>query len=110
KEAAKQLVDTIAQQAVMMKQVDKPVQFSVVPFAASVNVGPQHKDAAWMDVDGRSPIHHENFDWSTMPSNKKVQQSGGVYYKQGSGWGSKAGQKVTRFSLFDELKRVTSEN
>lgn len=110
KEAAKQLVDTIAQQAVLMKQVDKPVRFSIVPFAASVNVGPQNKTATWMDVDGRSPIHHENFDWSTMPSSKKVQLSGGVYYKQGSGWGSEAGQKVTRFSMFDDLKRITSES
>lgn len=109
KEAAKQLVDTIAKQASLMKQVDKPVKFSLVPFAASVNVGPQNKTAAWMDVDGRSPIHHENFDWSTMPSNKKVQLSGGVYYKQGGGWGSAAGDKVTRFTMFDDLKRITSE-
>lgn len=110
KEAAKQLVDTIAQQAVLMKQVDKPVQFALVPFAASVNVGSQYKTAAWMDVDGRSPIHHENFDWTTMPSNRKVQLSGGVYYKQGDGWGSEAGQKVTRFTMFDDLKRITSES
>ena len=110
KEAAKQLVDTIAGQAALMKQVDKPVQFAVVPFAASVNVGPQHKDAAWMDVDGRSPIHHENFDWTTMPSTRRVQLSGGVYYKQGDGWGAESGKKVTRFSMFDDLRRITSEN
>ena len=40
KTAAKQLVDTLATQAQQMKQVDKPVQFALVPFAASVNVGP----------------------------------------------------------------------
>jgi len=109
KDAAKQLVDTIALQAGHMKQVEKPVQFAVVPFAASVNVGPQHASATWMDVDGRSPVHHENFDWSTMPSPKRVQLSGGVYTKQGTGWGTQAGQKVTRFSLFNELTRVTSQ-
>src|SRR5690606_34853035 len=35
KEAAKQLVDTIAKQAALMKQVEKPVQFGLVPFAGS---------------------------------------------------------------------------
>ncbi|APH73239.1 hypothetical protein [Aquibium oceanicum] len=107
KDASKQLVTTLAGQAAQIKQVDKPVQFSLVPFAASVNVGPQFADASWMDTDGRSPIHHENFDWSTMPSNKKVQLTGGVYYKNGSGWGSEEGQKVTRFTIFNDLKRIT---
>ena len=62
-----------------MKQVVKPVQFGLVPFAASVNVGPQYADADWMDTEGRSPIHHENFDWGAFTaSNKKVQLIGGV--------------------------------
>lgn len=36
------------------------VKVALVPFAASVNVGPEHKTAAWMDKDGLSPIHHQN--------------------------------------------------
>jgi hypothetical protein len=114
KEAAKQLVDALAQQAGQIKQVEKPVQFAVVPFAASVNVGPQYANAAWMDTDGRSPIHHENFDWSTMGQsqasangNRYVQLSGGVYYKKGAGWGAQENQKITRFTLFDDLERQT---
>ncbi len=114
KDAAKQLVDSMATQATQMKQVDKPVQFAVVPFAASVNVGPQYSTAAWMDTDGRSPIHHENFDWTTMSQslsssngNRYVQASSGVYYKKGSGWGAAENQKVTRFTLFDDVKRQT---
>ncbi|MFN3546592.1 MAG: pilus assembly protein TadG-related protein [Mesorhizobium sp.] len=109
KTAAKQLVDTLAGQAAQIKQVEKPVQFSLVPFAASVNVGPSNASASWMDTDGRSPVHHENFDWSTMPSGKQVTLSGGVYYKVGTGWGAAAGQKVTRFSLFDDMQRVTGQ-
>lgn len=109
KTAAKQLVETLAGQAAQIKQVEKPVQFSLVPFAASVNVGPTNASASWMDVDGRSPVHHENFDWSTMPSNKQVTLSGGVYYKVGTGWGSAAGQKVTRFSLLNDMQRVTGQ-
>ena len=114
KDAAKQLVATLAQQAGQMKQMVKPVQFAVVPFAASVNVGPHYAAAAWMDTDGRSPIHHENFDWDSMNQakasangNRYVQNISGVYYKKGSGWGTAENQKITRFSLFDDLKRQT---
>lgn len=109
KTAAKQLVETLAGQAAQIKQVEKPVQFSLVPFAASVNVGPTNASAAWMDTEGRSPVHHENFDWSTMPSNKQVTLSGGIYYKVGSGWGDAAGEKVTRFSLLNDMQRVTGQ-
>lgn len=110
KDAAKQLVDTISLQAAQMKQVSKPVQFSLVPFAASVNVGPDNADAAWMDRYGISPIHHENFDWSTMAaadSTKKVELSGGSYYKRGTGWGAEKDKIITRFTLYKDMQRQT---
>jgi len=114
KDAAKQLVATLAQQGSQMKQMDKPVRFAVVPFAASVNVGPQYATAAWMDTDGRSPIHHENFDWTSMSQdkaaangNRYVQNISGVYYKKGAGWGTAENQKITRFTMFDDLQRQT---
>jgi hypothetical protein len=37
------------------------VKVGVVPFAASVNVGPSNIDASWMDTTGLSPVHFENF-------------------------------------------------
>jgi Flp pilus assembly protein TadG len=108
KSAAKELVQKLADQAGQMKQVSKPVQFGVVPFAASVNVGSQYASASWMDTEGRSPIHHENFDWGAFSgTNKKVQLQGGVYVKKGSDWGDKEGEVVTRFTLFNEMKRIT---
>jgi Flp pilus assembly protein TadG len=110
KDAAKQLVDTISGQAAQMKQVSKPVQFSLVPFSASVNVGPSNETASWMDTTGISPIHHENFDWSTMgtwDSTKKVELSGGVYYKRGAGWGADEDKAATRFSLYKDIQRQT---
>jgi hypothetical protein len=58
----------------MMKQVEKPVQFAVVPFAASVNIGTQFETAAWMDITGASPIHHENLDWSVMTQARDANQ------------------------------------
>jgi len=113
KSAAKTLVDTLAKEGEQMKQVDKPVQFSLVPFASSVNVGSANSTAAWMDVDGISPIHHENFDWSTMASansRKKVEMTGGAYYKKGTDWGTEENQKVTRFTLYNEVQRISGWN
>jgi Flp pilus assembly protein TadG len=113
KEAATELVETIAKQGQNMKQINEAVRFSVVPFAGTVNVGPQHATASWMDREGRSPIHHENFNWGTMgahDSNRRVELVNGVYRKRGSGWGNQENDIVTRFSLFSELRRITNQS
>ncbi|WP_245451871.1 pilus assembly protein [Mesorhizobium waimense] len=90
KTAAKQLVDQLAVQAQAMKQVTKPVQFSLVPFAASVNVGSTYEFATWMDTTGISPIQHENFDWTTLSKasypNQYAEKVGSVWYARGSSW------------------------
>jgi Flp pilus assembly protein TadG len=41
------------------------VSVSVVPFAASVNVGSSNANAAWIDTTGRSSLHFEDFSDST---------------------------------------------
>ena len=110
KSASKQLVDTLAGQAALMKQLSKPVQFALVPFSASVNIGPDKATASWMDQDGISPVSHENFDWTTMTAGYEVTQSGGVYYKTGNSWGADKGKKVTRFTMYDDIKRITATN
>lgn len=111
KSAAKELVTSLSGQAALMKQVNNPVRFAIVPFAASVNVGPDKyytDKATWLDLDGASPLHHENFDWSTFTStNKKVTLNGGIYYKTGSDWGTANGKKMTRFTLFEDMQRIT---
>lgn len=110
KSASKQLVDTLAAQAAQMKQIDMPVQFGLVPFSASVNVGPKNDDEPWMDLDGLSPVHHENFDWSQMtaanaPSigNRYAELSGGIWRKRGAGWGDTKDLPLTRFSLYQDI-------
>ncbi|MEZ2330075.1 pilus assembly protein TadG-related protein [Mesorhizobium sp. RCC_202] len=109
KQAAKQLVDTLAQQASQIKQVDRPVQFSLVPFAASVNVGPDNDNASWMDIYGLSPIANENFDWSTLnASDKYAQKINGIWYKKGTGWGTEEGEVLSRFELYQDMKVVTN--
>jgi Flp pilus assembly protein TadG len=116
REASKVLVDLLAAQASMMQQIAKPVQFALVPFSASVNIGSSDtnkfneiKAASWMDQDGISPIHHENFDWTSFTgTNRKVTKIGNIYYKKGTDWGAEDGQKVTRFTLFNEMKYYTN--
>ncbi len=107
KTAAKQLVETLALQAEQMKQIEKPVQFAVVPFAASVNVGPYNDAAPWMDTLGLSPVHHENFDWSTLTDPARTAQKiDGVWRKVGSGWDEAEGEALTRFSLYRDMTKV----
>ena len=109
KSAAKQLVDTLALQAAQIKQVEKPVQFGLVPFAASVNVGPAMSGEAWMDTAGISPVHHENFNWATISDpTRYAEKSGGVWYKRGEGWGADENTILSRFSLFKDMKQVDS--
>lgn len=113
KDAAKQLVDTMAAESAKMRQVDKPVQIGLVPFAASVNVGAANRNEAWMDTTGISPIHHENFDWTSFGNaktspNKYVEAIGGIQWARGKDWGDLKDHILTRFTLYDTIRRVAS--
>lgn len=109
KTAAKQLVDTLALQANLIKQIEKPVQFSLVPFAASVNVGPENADSLWMDKDGISPVHHENFNWASMSSgDKRAVATNGIWRKAGAGWNDEQGEVLSRFTLYKDMRHVSS--
>ncbi|MBE7183512.1 MAG: hypothetical protein INR68_03790 [Methylobacterium mesophilicum] len=110
KEAAKQLVDTIAAQGKIMTQVDEPVRFSVVPFAASVNVGSDNRSKSWIDKTGYSPVQNENFDWGTMTASAKyAQKVGDLWVARGADWGvAQQDQPLSRFTLFDMMQRVES--
>lgn len=115
KAASKQLVDKMAEQASAMQQINEPVRFGVVPFAASVNIAPDTDNKPWLDTLGLSPVHHENFDWSSMVQanmtaadiaqigNRFAEYSGGVWRKRGSGWGEAQGEALTRFSLYQDI-------
>ena len=110
KTAAKQLVDTLANQAALIKQVEKPVQFGLVPFAASVNVGSANSGAAWMDSWGVSPVHHENFDWTKInEADRSTEKVGDVWYKRGTGWGAEENKALSRFTLFGDIRKVVSK-
>jgi Flp pilus assembly protein TadG len=57
KDAARNFVNVVYAGAA----ANDKVRVGVVPFAGSVNVGAQHRDSGWIDSDGLSPVHHENF-------------------------------------------------
>lgn len=59
---AQNLVDIVFNSA-KLSTIEEPVKFSLVPFASSVNVGPDNANKNWMDKKGWSSVHHENFDW-----------------------------------------------
>ncbi len=108
--AAKELVETLAKQASQMKQINKPVQFALVPFSASVNIGPDMDQKDWMDRTGISPMHHENLDWSkmtyanrTLMGERWAEKVGDAWYKRGTGWGDTVNQPLTRFSLYADM-------
>ncbi len=96
REAAAELVNTFATRAQNMRQIEAPVQFSLVPFAASVNVGTANAlnsdgtPKPWMDKDGISPVHHENFNWNRFPSAvpKKIEfvPDGTSITRRGTAW------------------------
>jgi len=94
KQAASSLVDDLFSSAAR-GSADDAVKVAVVPFAGSVNVGPENRGAAWLDMQGISSIHHENFDWTTL---------GGGAKKQPDGSWQRGTQKLTRFWLYDKLK------
>ena len=116
KEASKELVDTLAGQAALMKQVGKPVQFALVPFSASVNVGHRHNArsaaAGWTRTASRrsitristgrpspAPNNGTNAKWSRLAT---------VLLQEGHRLGGpKREPEVTRFTLLRrDMKRT----
>ena len=72
-----------------------PVKFSIVPFSAMVNVGAANRSANWMDKKGKSPIHHQELNWSWDTGIRAKATDGGWRRNNGNGsW-------LTRFQLFD---------
>jgi len=69
---SKKLVETVFNSSNLI-DIEDPVQFSVVPFAGTINVGDANENATWMDTRGWSPVHHENLDWeATFRSNNNT--------------------------------------
>lgn len=89
--SAAELVESLHKRVLRISE-DDAVRFALVPFGASVNVGTAHANASWMDTQGRSPVHHENFDWTTLSG---ATRQGGVW-RLGS-------QYLTRQWLYNRL-------
>ncbi|MCB1429433.1 MAG: TadE/TadG family protein [Halioglobus sp.] len=74
KSTAKDLIETVYNAASFSNKPD-PVKFSLVPFAASVNIGTNNQNQTWMDRNGWSPIHHENLNWNEYDTPNTVRSN-----------------------------------
>jgi len=91
--AATNLVNTLFASAQYSSEPD-PLKVSVVPFAASVNVGPQYADASWMDTDGEGTYNAYEI---------KCYANGGSLNSSGD-CSVSVGQAIDNFTLFDSLQ------
>ena len=112
KSTTKGLVEAIFK-AGSFSEIADPVKFSVVPFAGMVNVGSNNKAASWMDKNGWSSTHHENFNWNTYQTNNTTQ----FQYQDGSPTSPVTGFKElvngawkrrTRLDVYDQLNHSWS--
>ena len=113
KSTTKGLVEAIFK-AGSFSEIADPVRFSVVPFAGMVNVGSNNKAASWMDKNGWSSTHHENFNWNTYQTNNTTQ----FQYQDGSPTSPVTGFKElvngawkwrTRLDVYDQLSHSCSQ-
>ena len=100
KEATLKLVEDLYQSAAGSTLPD-PVQFSLVPFAGAVNVGPiGHSNLAgkFIDTRGFNPANNENLDWDdTYETTEEIKTPGNRHtVKIGGEWKS-------RLDVFDML-------
>lgn len=98
KSTAKKLIDTIFAAGASSNKKD-PVSFSLVPFAAMVNIGADNAGEAWMDTNGWSPMHWENLNWKTyITANPTQQNNAGFREKVNNKW-----QWLSRFHFYDMM-------
>ncbi|WP_294643629.1 pilus assembly protein TadG-related protein [uncultured Aureimonas sp.] len=69
KDASQKLVKQMLSTYPQANSTD-PVRISVVPFAASVNVGVKFPAPSWIDTAGLSDANKDDFDWGILPTSK----------------------------------------
>ena len=67
KTAASDLINSMFALSISNPEPD-PIRIGIVPFTASVNVGPQYANAAWMDTTGIGPNAGINHDFDATPT------------------------------------------
>ena len=104
KDASKELVKNLYASA-RNSQLKDPVKFSLIPFSASVNVGPlghANHDGRFLDVRGFNPVHNENLAWrDTFRSTINVERPGGKHIVRTRPNG--VNNWLTRFTAYELL-------
>jgi hypothetical protein len=104
RDATKKLVEEMLKSQPEANAKD-PVRISVVPFAASVNIGSKYANADWMDTKGINPSHHDDIDWSTW----KILGVSQAWEMPDGSWRQLGITPLTKFTLFDKLSRRYSD-
>lgn len=97
RQAATNLINSLFELSISNPAPD-PVRVGIVPFAASVNVGPGYSNAAWMDTLGVSPRSPINFttDLAERAADPTLVIAPNTY-----------GTFTNRFALWNTLNNVT---
>lgn len=91
--------------AVANAAIDMPLQFSVVPFSSSVNVGDinhENHDDNFLDVNGFASYHNENLDWRTYvpaPGERVTISGGRAFLREANG----TQRSLSRLDIFPML-------
>ncbi|MEM8748977.1 MAG: VWA domain-containing protein [Pseudomonadota bacterium] len=80
-----------------------PVQFSLVPFAATVNIGANNRNKSWMDKTGISPSHWSGTDPNDWQDDMFNFDDNSDVVKVGNAYRTQSGQAISRLTLYDNL-------
>ncbi len=98
-EAAQKLTETLF---VGKGNSDRSVKVGVVPFASSVNVGPNNKNQDWIDSRGLSPLHRENYqNYSGSGASSLTRFD--LFERLGTSWGGGVEARTGDYELNDTL-------
>lgn len=95
KRAAEDLSETLFEINEKSDKKDR-VKIGLVPFTAWVNVGPDKRSAAWIDSEGRSPIHWNGFAIQADGKPDPAEFDSKHFYNG----------RPSRLTLFDQLKHT----
>lgn len=91
KDAASSLVEVLSED----ERLQNKVSFGLVPFASSVNVGPDKRNDAWVDRAAVSPVHKENF------SGAGIQNRFDLFTALGENWAGCVEARASGLDLTD---------
>ena len=117
--AAKSAANTLVDKLTVGTNQSAIAAVSVVPFAASVNIGPQYRSSSFMDLDGLSSIHWQNvFNPTVAGATWRPANRFGIYdkifnandFSTGTAWSGCVEERPGNYFLSDAKAVATDPN